>query len=201
MGVFLFLILTMGYTFQSSYAQVNIESALKEANDKFTYQGKPIHPGLVQQFMSWLSDPGEPTTITVDVAAPHQNQYDEDAVDKGRGKNVCTKPDKDGGWFCYEWLGRLANGIHVLSTGDGGGGSGVFEDLVFVRFNIGEGINLNGLKYKQLLMTVVREYILGDRYFGLGKGEVKVFSDKVFIKGSVDPNEPSKDVELKFPVQ
>ena len=86
-------------------------------------------------------------------------------------------------------------------SGDSGGGSGVFEDLVFVRFNMGEGINLDGQKYKQLLMTVVREYALGDRYFGIGKGEVKVFPDKVFIKGSVDPNEPGKDIELKFPVK
>ena len=55
--------LSIGLSIRLSYAQGNIDSALIEANDKFTYQGKPIHPGLVQQFMSWMSDPGEPTII------------------------------------------------------------------------------------------------------------------------------------------
>jgi len=195
----IFLTLMTGYAFQVSYAQGNIESAFKEANDKFTYQGKPIHPGLVQQFMSWMSDPGEPTTITVDVAAKHPNQYDDDEVDV-KGKNICTKPDKDSAFFCYQWLGKMANGIHVLSTGDSGGGSGDFEDLVFVRFTIGDVINLDGQKYKQLLMTVVREYNLGDRY----GGDIKVLTDKVLIKASTNTaNEQviNKDVELKFPVQ
>ncbi len=198
-GKFFILALMIGYVFQISYAQVNIESALKEANDKFTYQGKPIHPGLIQQFMSWISDPGEPTTISVNVSAKHPNQYGDDEVDV-KAKNICTKPDKDGESFCYQWLGKLANGIHVLSTGEITGGSGDFEDLVFVRFNIGEGINLYGQKYKQLLMTVVREYALGDRY----GGDIKVLPDKVLIKASTNTSNDqviNKDVELKFPVQ
>jgi hypothetical protein len=198
-GMFLITVLMTGYTFQLSFARVNFESALKEANDNFTYQSKPIHPGLVQQFMSRISDPAEPTTITVDVAAGHSNQYDDDEV-VAKGKNICTKPDKDGESFCYEWLGKMANGIHVLSTGDSGGGSGDFEDLVFVQFTIGNGINLDGKKYKQLLMSVVREYALGDRY----GGDIKVLPGMVLIKASTNgSNEQvlNKDVELKFPVQ
>ena len=171
-------------------ALADIQQDFKEANEHFSLHGKPIHPGLVQQFMSWLSDPGEPTTISVDVAAEHPNQYDDADVEISN-KNICTKPSKDGDYFCYEWLGKLANGLHVLSIAASGGGSGIFEDLVFVRFDVGDGINLDGNKYKRLLMTVVREYGLGDR----DDGRIQVLPDRVIVGKSQSRD---KDVAVTF---
>ena len=53
--------------------QLPVNDILLEANESFTYNGIPIHPGLIKEFTSWISDPGLPTTISVDVAAPHGN--------------------------------------------------------------------------------------------------------------------------------
>lgn len=173
-------------TCQPLFAQEDITA---EANRNFTYQGAPIHPGLVQEFSSWISDKGLPTTISVDVSAPHGNEYFDGDV-KLQGKNICVDV-KDGGSFCYEWLGKLDNGIHVLRAGESGGGSGVFGDLFFVKFDKGEGYNEDGKKYDQLLMSIVRTYTLGDR----DDGEIKVLGDHVVVGKS---RYRDKDVTLTF---
>ena len=169
---------------------VEPKSNLAEADASFTYKGKPIHPGLVQEFSSWISDPGLPTTITVDISAPHRNEYSADVtVD---GKSICMDTEdgdgkKDGGYFCYEHLGKLANGLHVLKTSASGGGSGVFQDLFFVKFAKGEGYAEEGKKYKRLLMSIVRQYTFreGD------DGKIKVLPDKVVIGNSQNRDKPT----------
>lgn len=193
-------VLTVFFVFQPlvfpAESQAAINAALDEANRSFTFQNKPIHPGLVQEFSSWISDSGFPTTISVDIAAPHGNEYFEDDVTVREGKYVCADTkgedhEKDGGLFCYEWLGRLDNGLHVLSVSEAGGGSGVFEDLFFVRFDKGEGYTHDGKKYDRLLMSIVREFILGDR----DDGKIKVLKNSVVVGKS---RYRDKDVTLTF---
>jgi len=55
----------------------DIKTALDEANNKFTYQGKPIHPFLIKEFEIWLSDNCNPVTVSVDIgaAAKARNEY------------------------------------------------------------------------------------------------------------------------------
>jgi len=178
-------------------AQAFASLGLDEASAKFTYKGKPIHPGLVQEFSSWISDPGVPTTISVDIAAPHRNEYNEDEVEMKDNGWVC-RSEEDGSSFCYKWLGKLKNDLHVLQVADSGGGSGVFYDLFFVKFDTGEGYTSEGEKYPRLLMSIIRTYGLGDRY----DGKVRVYTDKVIVgipesKWRGGPIE--KRVELKFP--
>jgi len=158
-------------------AQTNIEKALNEANATFTYDGKPIHPGLVKEFASWISDPGMPTTVSVDVSAEHGNEYFEDEMKRQKDGSVILQKENEQEYFYYKWLGRLNNGVHVLRVADGGGGSGVFEDLFFVRFDKGEGFTPDGKKYDRLLMTVVRYFPLGDR----DDAEIKVLLDRVVV--------------------
>ncbi len=155
---------------------VNIDKSLQEANASFTYQHKPIHPGLVEEFNSWISDPGKPTTISVDIAAEHANEYFEDDVSI---KNGVVFLKKDDGYFYYKWLGKLSDGLQVVEVGDNGGGSGVFTDLLFVRFSISEGYD-NGEKYKRLLMTIVGACGLGDRK----NRDIKVLTDRVIVNGT-----------------
>lgn len=167
----------------------NIDKAIQEVNASFTYQHKPIHPGLVEEFESSIADPGEPTTISVDINAKHGNEYFEDDVSV-KGGTVFLNKD-DGGYFCYKWLGKLNNDLHVLNVGDNGSGSGVFSDLLFVRFSISEGY-YKGEKYKRLLMTIVGTYGLGDK----DEGDIKVLTDKVIIGKS---QHRKKEVVLRFP--
>lgn len=174
-------VLALSFLFLTqALAETDIDRAFKEANAKFTFQGKPIHPGLVQEFECWFSDPGMPTTISVDVAARHGNEYFEDDVKVQKdGSVLLKKEESEGPYFFYKWLGKLTNDIHVLEVGESGGGSGVFGDLFFVRFDKGEGLTSEGLKYSRLLMTIVRHYSLGDRY----EGKIELRGEKVIVDG------------------
>ncbi len=154
---------------------------LAEADAGFSYAGKPINPKLVQKFSSWESDKSMPKVISVDVAAAFgTNEYSDRS--RRKGANVCfdTKDSngmEDGGFFCYEWLGRLKNGLHVLKISDNGGGSGIFQELFFVKFDKGEGYLEDGEKYERLLMSIVRQYTLGDR----ADAKIDVSDDRVVI--------------------
>jgi len=176
---------------------------LDEANSKFAYKGKPIHPFLVGEFFNWLSDNRPPMITTVDVAAAHDtNKYQKSSIEKRGDWWFAEKQEKDGDFvihesFGYHWLGKLANGVYVVEMGYSGGGSGFFMDLMFVRFSEGE-IFSEGKKEKQLLMSIVGIYSLGDRY----EGKIKVYPDKVLIPASEDQRgggSIEKDIELRFP--
>ncbi len=176
--------------------------ALDEANSAFTYKGLPVHPFLVKEFLNWLSDDRPPMITTVDVSAAfNTNKYQNDEVE-----------NQDDWWgvewqedleittaycsFGYQWLGKLEDGTHVLEVADWGGGSGVFMDLLFVTFSEGE-ILWKGKKEKQLLMSIVGTYTLGDRY----EGEIKVLPNKVIIPASssyVGGGSIDEEVELNF---
>jgi len=160
----------------------NLSDAFLEADTNFTYQGKPIHPGLVNEFSSWISDKGFPTTISVDIAAPHGNEYFEDDAKIDEDKNVCIdekdeNDDKTGAYFCYRRLGKLNNGLHILKTWESGGGSGVFTDLCFVRIDKDKG-TFDGQPYERLLMVIAGTYGLGEEY----SGEAEILTDRVIVK-------------------
>ncbi len=175
---------------------------LLEANTKFTYKNKPIHPFLIGQFSNWCSDYRPPILKTVDVSAAFDtNQYQLSEIKRHNNWLFSEKEWFDGDVrlyesFHYQWLGKMKNGIHVLETGANGGGSGTFMDLMFVRFFEDE-IMWEEKKEKQLLLSIEGIYSLGDRY----NGRVKVYADKVTITAS--PNQRGggsidKDTELKF---
>ena len=131
---------------------------IDEANSKFTCRGKPIHPFVVKEFSNWLSDNRPPMITTVDVAAASDtNKYMDSEIEKRDNWLFAKTEVMDGDVrlcesFGYHWIGRLANGVHVLETGSSGGGSGFFMDLMFVKFSEGE-IFWENKKEKQLLMT------------------------------------------------
>ncbi len=176
---------------------------LDEANAKFTYSGKPIHPFIVKEFSNWLSDNRPPMITTVDVAAASDtNKYMDSEIEKRDNWLFAKTEEMDGDVrlyesFGYHWIGRLANGVHVLETGSSGGGSGFFMDLMFVKFSEGE-IFWENKKENQLLMTIVGTYSLGDRY----EGEIRIDGNKVLIPASADQRgggSNDKDIELNFP--
>lgn len=161
------------------FAQGGIDRALDEANEAFGFEGKPIHPGLVEEFSSSIADSGSPTTISIDVAAEHGNEYFYDDVSKGDSGSIVLKKD-DGEYFYYKWLGRLNNGLHVLEVGEGGGGSGVYTSLYFVKFDKGQGSMEDGKPYDRLLMSIVRMFSLGDR----DDGKITVQPNEVVVSKS-----------------
>ena len=182
-----------------------INGQLDEANANFTYKGKPIHPLLVREFSNWLSDDRPPIVATVDVVAAYDtNKYQLEGIKKRNDWWYAEEIEKDGDItlyesFSYHWLGKMENDTHVLEVGSSGGGSGFFMDLMFVQFSEGE-ITWEDQKEKQLLMSIIGIYTLGDRY----DGDIKVYPNKVIIPGSENQyggGSVDKDIELKFPIK
>ncbi len=134
-------------------------AALAEANQSFTYRGKPIHPGFVMGFLGWLSDDG-PITVVDDVAAAHDANEYSDPVNVN-GNRVRRHLPGTSEWLQYERLGTLSDGTHVLETDSCGGGSGVFTELFFVRFDTDKRYEPGGGVQDRLLMTVVGSYAHG----------------------------------------
>ncbi|MBM3252742.1 MAG: hypothetical protein FJZ16_00625 [Candidatus Omnitrophica bacterium] len=185
-------------------APVMAGTALEEVNTKFTYKNKPIHPFLIGEFIGWMSDQ-RPIVTVVDVSAAFDtNEYPNSQVKRQYGQWWAVREER---CFCgdlteyddfgYKWLGKMADNVHVVEIGNGGGGSGYFMYLVFVKFSEGQTM-WEGKKQEQLLMSLIGIYSLGDRY----NGKIKVYQDKVIIYpskyqfggGSID-----KKIELKFP--
>jgi hypothetical protein len=83
---------------------------------------------------------------------------------------------KGGGWFAYRHLGVSPGGTHVLHTQCSGGGTGVFEDLLLVRFHQ-DRIQQNGKPRNRLLMTSVGSFTLGDR----DDGEIRFEGSRIVV--------------------
>ncbi len=171
------------------YANEIFPTEIKEINEHFTYKGKPIHPGLIKEFAGWISDSWKPITTSVDIAAAFDtNEYFDSEVEVKDSGYIYLQEEGKAEYFYYKWLGQLKNGLHVIETGDGGGGSGIFQDIYFIRFDIAEGLDPEGNKYNRLLMTVVRNHALGDR----DDGEIKILPEenKVILGESRYREEP-----------
>ena len=164
-----------------------MRAALKEAQENFTYKGKPINPRLVQEFEGWMSDYGPSITVTMNVAASFEtNEYYDENVEQRDGVIIWeADEDQEREWYSYERIGVLSDGTSVLKTCFGGGGSGVFMDLLFVRFSVDMCL-FQGERHEQLLMRVVNQYLLGDR----DTAEVKVVGDRVIVGESRYREEP-----------
>ena len=157
----------------------------------FRFHGKPIHPLLIKQFEPWISDARPPITVEVNLtAAWDSNEYA--AEFKTDSNSVVSINLPEGGSYTYRHLGRLGDGIHVLRTSESGGGSGVFEALLFVRFRTRLAYLADGVKHgQQIFLHVVRRYPLGDR----DGAEVVVKPDHVIVGKSRYRENP---VVLKF---
>lgn len=136
---------------------------ISELQDSFRFNGKPIHPALIQRFESWLSDPMIPTTVSVDVAAAADtNEFSAEGVTEDKNGIVSFKQNYKA--YAYQWQGRLKNGLHVVHTWSSGKqGSAVMQTLLFLRQSEGKGWTSEGKPYSRLLLTCERAYPLGDR--------------------------------------
>ena len=109
---------------------------------------------------------------------------------------IAEKPEEGRGTsFSYRHLGGMTNGVQVLWVSHSGGGSGVFNSLIFIRFSRGIGNN-DGQPYDQLLMRCMGHHNLGDCY----RGDVKVLADRVRIFPPPDEDEkPVPPVDVRIP--
>ena len=76
------------------------------------------------------------------------------------------KDDPSAGYFSYQHLGVLANGSHVLEIWESGGGSGIWTDLLLVKFSMAPEFQADGSVSYLLVLTRMGLFGLGDRYGG-----------------------------------
>ena len=162
--------------------QPKSHGALEEARERFTCGGKPIHPGLVHEFMPWMSD-GLPTTVAVDLLpSVDSNEFNEDDVKIRAAWIECDLREELSAVgvrpsFGYQRSGILADGTQVLRTYYCGGGSGTFMCLMLIRFDTEKAFDLGMKPYTRLLMKLVCLYALGDD----DDAKVQVLKDRVIV--------------------
>jgi len=164
---------------------------LSSPDRQFHFNGKPIHPLLIKKFEPWVSDARPPIITELNLtAALDSNEF---------AANFKTDPDgtvsialPEGGSFSYRPIGRSSQGVHILRTFSSGGGSGVFQAVLFLRTHTRIAHLADGVKTsEQVFLQVLRRFPLGDR----DDAEVTVKEDRVIIGKSRFRTEP---VELKL---
>ena len=159
---------------------------LSSPEGTFSFNGKPIHPLLIKKFEPWVSDARPPIITELNLtAAWDSNEYAANFKTDADGSVSITIPQ--GGSFSYRHLGRLPNGIHVLRTFSLGGGSGVFQALLFLRTETRIAYLADGVKRgEQVFLQALRRFPLGDR----DDAEITVKEDRVIIGKSRYRTEP-----------
>ena len=175
-SVFAALLVSLGVTGVATVLRPTTQT--QPTLDGFRYQGEPIHPKLVEEFESWISDDRPPTTVVVDVAAAFgANEYSEAVQLSERG---LVRYESAEGWYGYEHLGQMKDGTHVLRTASSGGGSGVFQNLLFAQLSKDEARTPEGKRHGRVLMEVVGRFVLGDR----DNGAIEILGDRVVVGAS-----------------
>jgi len=161
---------------------------LREARENFTCSGKPIHPGLIHEFVPWFADRG-PVTVAVELLPGQESErYFYAAMRQRAGWTECNvksllphcwdnEPTVNAPEFGYQRVGVLADGTQVLRTYYCMGGSGIFMDLVFIRFETEGSFDIWMKPYMRVLMKALCVYPIGDG----DDAKVRVLSDRVIV--------------------
>lgn len=153
-----------------------LQKQLQEANDHFTYAGKPISVGMLKAFgLDDLSGERPPAAaIALEEATDERYEIKSEGGNPRKGIRAEYGEASFNGQesLGYVYLGRLANGTHVLLTTYSGGGSGIFTNLLLVNFTIHTQYTDDGRQDRILVMNA-GEITLGDRYDGKIKVEPK----------------------------
>src|SRR5262245_56275825 len=111
---------------------------------EFRFRGKPIHPLLIKRFEPWISDERPPITVELNLTAAWQtNEFAGEFHTEADGRVLITLPERSS--YAYRHLGVMGDGTHVLRSYDSGGGSGVFQALLFVRLRKGVAYLADGV--------------------------------------------------------
>jgi len=171
---------------------------LSSPDRQFYFNGKPIHPLLIRKFEPWVSDARPPIITELNLtAAWDSNEYAANFNTDSDGTVSIALPE--GGNFSYRPLGTSSNGVHILRTFSSGGGSGVFQAVLFLRTQTRIAPLADGVKTsEQVFLQALRRFPLGDR----DDAKVIVKEDRVIIGKSrfrTEPVELTLDQFLPIP--
>jgi hypothetical protein len=179
--IIILIILCLGF-----YVFAATSFSPKKANENSLYFDKEpfINPKIIDDLTTSLADTGN-QVVAIDLfAAQNSNRYYcEPKIEHIRNKNpYVSYQDKDGENFRYQLVGKV-NNIYVLRTYEYGQGSGVFEELLFVKFEnekfLSYYLNTPSLKLsaERFVIKKLGSINLGDRY----DGWIKIKGDRLFM--------------------
>lgn len=148
----------------------------KRADGGFEHNGQPIHPMSVAPLLGDLASE-QPLVAAVDLERSRQSKSHRAEVTV-RGDTVRAE-DGDGGYVAYRHVGTTPGGLQVLVVSQGGGGTGVFKDVLWVRL-VKDEVSEDGKKRNRTLVLKCGGFVLGDRDDGL----VRLDGAKLFIGNS-----------------
>jgi len=156
----------------------------------FEVGGKALHPGCVRELLPGLPD-ARAVVAALDLEGCQESErYSEPYEENGRrvrfaSKAVLGEGHNGAGWFEYQYLGVLTNGMHVVRTWESGGGSGVFCALLFVRREADPFYDQDHVRQRTVLRAV-GQHGLGDR-----QGEqVKLQGNEVIVLATTPGAKP-----------
>lgn len=129
-----------------------------------------VHPLIVMELLGWLSDSHE-TVVAVDLTSANRSNrfFGDYSVHEIDGVDWIHHDVANGGYFRYCHVGASSSGIHMLHCLDSGGGTGVFNSILFLVLQSDTGIvsDLDGLAVRErVLLKTLGSISLGDRYVG-----------------------------------
>jgi hypothetical protein len=151
-------------------APVFAADLLDEVRRSFTIGSKPIPPEIFADLGDATMSDSRPIVVTIDAnAAIDSNRY-ADPI-KTQGRWVEQTKLRSGSFngpetMSYEFRGATANGMLVLLAAWSGGGSGTFYYLHILDAASNRAFDEDGSTYSRVDVTLVRTYILGDRWQG-----------------------------------
>ena len=126
------------------------------------WDGQPVHPGCIAQLTTDLAD-RRPVVAAVDLGGcSHSNRFAGGCEVEGPVLRWRNPDDQGRGYFEYSYVGVLTSGIHVLRVAESGGGSGIFQSLLFARISESQVLE-DGQARVRSMLTLVGSEILGDR--------------------------------------
>jgi hypothetical protein len=154
---------------------------LDEVRRSFTIHGKPILPQIFADFGDTMMSDSRPIVVAIDAnVAIDSNRYADPIKTKGRwveqmklGSGSFNGPET----MSYQFRGATANSMLVFLAAWTGGGSGTFYYLHILDAASNRAFDEHGSTYSRLDLTLVRTYILGDRW----EGDVSISGDSVRV--------------------
>ena len=181
-----------------SFAESDIEGQLKETKEKFTFDGKAIHPGCVRQFNISPADSEPPIVRAVDVGAcisSNENTEPFRTTDKGYVLYEYDAGYGEKGYFAYKYLGMTKSGTLVIDTLSNEGGTMVAMVVFLLDFDVEDYSFFDdaGKKKagKRLIMSCTGQITRGDRDTG-----TVTLKDNELILGKSQYRDKEEVIEL-----
>jgi len=141
------------------------------------WQGHPVHPGCIRELRTELAD-SKPVVAAIDLeGCGRSNRYADEFETDGQVLRLRDSGEDSRGYFQYEYLGVLSTGVHVVQIVESGGGSGIFQGLLYLRVEKAAVLEDGQARAREMLVLVGSES-LGDR----DKNVIELSGDSVTIR-------------------